>query len=252
MVGDTLRSLQDGRTQFERLAVHDFGQPRDFRDELILRFNSAWWIRAVEIRPSGQQWSGADAFRLIRATIDGEPVDSSGAISIRPGPDSLVVIVTYEFTTMGATANYVVGVTPTWGDPRTSAIRLAGLPRPVHAAWQSAVFTVSRPSRPGLHHLIFAMAAEGSAEHLLSQTNWTAGEPVWGDGNDLADLPLESIERLRRENRVESIGLLRAAYRTRLGHLWSGDSVLPELDLPRDAFLPEGFVGGAIGVRVPE
>lgn len=252
VAGDSVRPLEEGRTQFEKLAVYGFASSGDYRDELTLRFSGAWWVRAVEVRPSGQQWSGADAFRLIRATVDGESVDSSGAVTLRPGHDSLVVVVTYEFTTMGATANYVLGVTPTWGDPRTSGIRLAGLPRPVHAGWQSAVFTVSRPDGPGLHHLVFAMAAEGSAEHLLSQTNWTAGDPVWGDGNDLADLPLDKIERLRRENRVRSVGLLRAAYRTRLGHLWSGDSVLPELDLPRDAFLPEWFVGGAIGVRVPE
>lgn len=189
VTGDPLRRTEQGRAQFERLSVPGAVRPENGSPGVEFRFSGPWWLRPVRVHPTGVVWENQDTFRLIRASVDGTPVPPDGEISITTTGDSLLVVVTFEFSATYATANYVVGATPTWGDPRRSGVRLAGLPRPVRAAWQTVGFRVARPATPGRHHIIFAMDAEGSAEHVLSQTNWTAGEPVWGDGNDLAMLP---------------------------------------------------------------
>jgi len=132
----------------------------------------------------------------------------------------LEVELTFSYTTPETTVNYVVGAGPTWLDPQTSVIRLAGLPRPIIDAWQTVEFEVSAARRPGHHHLLLLFRAEDSVDHLFSATNWAAGPPVWGDGNDLTTVITEAqVQELRREGVFQFDRYLQGRYRTQQAQL---------------------------------
>lgn len=44
------------------------------------------------------------------------------------------------------------------------------------------------PSQLGIYRLMFAFGAQLEGFYVASSTNWTIGQPVWDDGNDIADL----------------------------------------------------------------
>jgi len=199
--GDTVISLLDGRAQFARLSIRpdSLTVAREVpSEEPALQIIGPPFTRSV-LSTIGGAWRSrdVDGWRVIRAEVNGTILNDSLRYSVASGDDSLRVALTYEFTTRGATSNYVVGAGPTWMPRESSTIRLAGLPRPVRDAWQTVNFVLPSPKAEGRHFVILAMGAEASVEHLFSQTNWTIGIPVWNDGNDLVDLSPDAISRLR-------------------------------------------------------
>ena len=256
--GDAVRSLSAGRAQFESLVIEVTTAEREATSLWTLRFASHWWVRAVTVVPLGQTQASPDRFRLIRVVVDGDTVSPDGEVVLRSPGDSLTVEATFEFTASNPTANYVVGAAPTWGDPARSVVRLAGLPRPVVDVWQTVTFRVAAPSDPSRQAIVFAMDVEGSVEHVFSQTNWAAGEPVWGDGNDLVSLPSSRLEQLRRDGHVASAGMLFRRYRTPLGMLGGRPAQTegvppsatagPARPLPK-GYVPKDVLGGVVWVR---
>ena len=67
---------------------------------------------------------------------------------------------------------------------------------------RSAPVHVVAPRQPGTYRLIFVFQAEPTVEHILSATNWTAGRPVWGDGNDVARWSPEQLAAADRAGQV--------------------------------------------------
>jgi hypothetical protein len=193
--GDTLRQTDSGRVQFERLSLRPDAPPdANTRAVPTMVFRGPWWVRSVEVELSGVTWpDGRDHFRVVRAVSNGRPVGPDHVVYLAPGEDTLAMALTFEFTASDATANYVLGAGPTWLPRESSVLRLAGLPRPVHNAWQTVRFAVPAPPTPGRYPLIIAMRADDSVNHLFSGTNWVLGAPVWNDGNDLHDL--NSVDR---------------------------------------------------------
>ena len=197
--GDTSRRLVDGAVQFEELGVLYPPMtkiPDEFRAP-ALRFSASgivWGSRRVAVR--GADVGAQTAFRMLRTVINGAAVDSDAVVGVVEG-DSIDVQLTFEYTTNSATANYVVAAAPNWVPAPEATIRLAGLPRPVQGAWQTVRFTLP-PAPAGHRHLIVLFGAEDSADHLLSATNWTVGLPIWGDGNDLVNLPQDRVHAFRR------------------------------------------------------
>lgn len=219
LTGDTIIAIEDGRAQFTKLVLTDFVldssggglTPVPQR----LRFHGSGLIVGTSTLIHGMVGATSDGIRIIRASINGQELDSTLTARI-PAGTPLQVELTFSYTTPATTVNYVVGAGPTWLDPRTSVIRLAGLPRPVIDAWQSVEFDVPASPSPGHHHLLILFRAEDSVDHLFSATNWAMGAPIWGDGNDIAATVTEAqVQALRRDGHFSYDLYLQSPYRTK-------------------------------------
>jgi len=201
LVGETVRRTVNGRVQYEGVAwlrgpVESVGRP------VQVDFHGPWWVRSARVEIPGSSTAvSQDAFEIISLKANGEPVSSDYIVSARAG-DSIRFDLTFEYTTVHPTANYIVGAMPTWGRRETSAIRLAGLPRPVVDAWRTVSFTVAAPGRAGEQYVIILMELEDTVDHLFSGTSWTTGAAVWNDGNDFLDQPRSVFEELRLSGRA--------------------------------------------------
>jgi len=213
--GDTARLSEGGRVQFEALTLSPD------REELLppdappvqLTFRGPWWMRKATIDLPGLWWRGKwDHFRVVKASVNGRAITPGSVASLQPGEDSVVVVMTIEFSTRVATANYVLGAAPLWLPRETSVVRVAGLPRPVIDAWSTVRFAVPAPSEPGRHAIIMAMGADDSVDHFFSGTTWLVGSPRWYDGNDLHDLRVDQRAHLRDSGWVFLSGALTAQY----------------------------------------
>lgn len=56
--------------------------------------------------------------------------------------------------------------------------------------------TFTAPEAPGEYFIVVLAGPEEGEQFLLSGTNWVMREPVWGDGNDVADWPRETLRRV--------------------------------------------------------
>lgn len=208
--GDTIVPLRSGVANFRAL-TYSLDSTVSDADQIRMEFSGPRFTRAATTPIRGLSMSFVrDAFRLVGASVDNVPVSDS-LVHRLPLADSIDVSVTFEYTTVRATANYVVGASPSWGVPSRDVVRLAGLPRPVQGAWRTVRFKLPPPRSVGTHHLLVLFGAEGDAALLFSNTNWTAGLPVWGDGNDALDAGYEAFERLRTEGELWLPGSMRVA-----------------------------------------
>jgi DNA-binding SARP family transcriptional activator len=205
LVGETIRRTENGRVQYEGIGwlrgpVEDVGRP------VHVDFRGPWWVRSARVEIPGSSTAvSQDAFQVISLKANGEPVSSDYIISAAAG-DSIRFELTFEYTTVHPTANYIVGAMPTWGRRERSAIRLAGLPRPVVDAWRTVSFTVEAPGRAAEQYVIILMELEDTVDHLFSGTSWTRGAPVWNDGDDFLDQPRTVFEELRLSGRAVIAG----------------------------------------------
>lgn len=225
LVGDTVVVASGGRAQFRNLAL--LGATPDLADRPVhLSFSGPWYVRRSVAQVTGLSTGfQLDDFRVVEISVNGQALTDS--LRLRAGlQDTLRFDLTFEYTTTHATANYVVGAMPTWGPRERSAIRLAGLPRPVHRAWRTVTFSVAPPSQPGAEHVIILCEMEDTVDHLFSNTSWQAGAAIWGDGNDIPDLPFEILETLRTTGQMVVPGHRRVAYETRQAEIRVGDDIV--------------------------
>jgi len=159
----------------------------------------------------------------MRLVVNNVLVDSSAPLRVPVG-GTLRFDLTFEFTSTIATANYVVGAAPLWMPRENATIRLAGLPRPVHHAWQTVNFTAPPSMRPGRSRVVILMGADDSVEHLFSLTQWTVGAPRWNDGNDVHDFTVETLWELR-VNGVTFVDQLQADYQGQQREVHVGSTV---------------------------
>ena len=247
IVGDTLRQTVGGRLQFEQLALRRGPRELPPRD-VGLQFEGPWYLRGLRVHPTGLNTAQvSDEFRLVSLTVNGRPVPDSLVIEANLR-DSLRFDLTFEYTTVQATANYIVGAMPLWAPREHASIRLAGLPRPVFRAWRSVTFAVAPPDRPGEHHLVVLMDLEDTVEHMFSSTNWQVGAPRWYDGNDVPDLGHEVFEALRRDGRATFTGRARARYRVSQGGFRAGDAI-QDRNIGADSVPVDHLVGRALRIR---
>ncbi len=224
--GDSVVGLRDGMHQFEDLVVEpDSARPPPRADEWRIDVSGPWYVRSASVRIRGP---GAvdqkDGFRPVRLRVAGGQGVGPMHVRARLG-DTLRFDLTFEYSTTGATANYIVAGTPTWGDRRASVLRLAGLPSPVQNAWRTVTFSVPPPPI-GMHHVVILFALEDEAAHALSATNWAVGEPIWFDGNDVVDLPPDAFEALRVSGHLTIPRYLERFYQGRLPELRVGKRII--------------------------
>ncbi len=82
--------------------------------------------------------------------------------------------------------------TPSWGDPASSWRLIQGWVGDGQSVF-SATLRLTSPQVPGTYHIVFAFQLETNGASVASATNWAGGEPVWGDGNDIADFNRQQI-----------------------------------------------------------
>lgn len=225
--GDSVGTLRHGRYQFERLVMQrDARAPAPVPEAWRVEVRGPWYVRRASTRLRGVGSSVTeDAFRPVALRVSTGAV--VGPMHVRvPLGDSLRFDLTFEYTTIEATANYLVGASAVWGDRRTSVIRLAGLPSPVTAAWRTVTFVVPPPPDTGMHHVVILLGREDRADFLFSSTNWMVGRPIWFDGNDVVDQPPAVLERLRGEGRLMVPRYLTQAYPGQLPDVRVGTRIL--------------------------
>jgi len=255
LIGDTIIDIEDGHAQFPRLSPVAFATDSSGGGfvpvQQRLRFTGSGLILGTSSVIHGMIGPLQEGIRIIRAEINGQALDSSLVARVPVGTP-LKVELTFSYTTSNTTANYVVGAGPTWLDPATSVIRIAGLPRPIVDAWQTVEFEVPAAMRPGHHHIIIVFRAEDSVEHLFSATNWAAGLPVWGDGNDLVTaLTKSEVQTLRRDGVIQYRGYMMRRYLTQQAQGTFGGRRLIRYYEP-DQNVPTPLQGAAIEIDFVE
>jgi DNA-binding SARP family transcriptional activator len=246
--GDSSRRTINGVAQFERLAVpRPPAQPVPQPVHLLV--SGPWYVRSVRVPITGLLTADvADVFRVTAAEVNGVSLGDSLIVRVAPG-DSLRVDLTFEYTTVNPTSNYLVGAAALWVPRERASIRIAGLPRPVREGWRHVTFAEKAPSRPGDYYIVILFHLEDTVEHLFSSTSWSHGAPLWYDGNDIHDEPPEFFEALRRDGVATAREVLRRPLKTRLGDIRLGDSLLAGHVSP-SASGARHHVGRAILVRV--
>jgi hypothetical protein len=73
---------------------------------------------------------------------------------------------------------------------------------PVRRNIQDVAIDLIAPATAGHYWVLVMIDAEPSGGYGLSRTNWTVGEPIWDDGNDVAALPDSIIRQANREGHV--------------------------------------------------
>lgn len=77
------------------------------------------------------------------------------------------------------------------------------------------VLDMTAPTQPGSYWLVWAQAAEPSAQWIFSRTNWACGTPIWGDGNDLLQVPDSVLRNAWGGGRIMGTRLLCPDHRPR-------------------------------------
>ncbi len=111
------------------------------------------------------------------------------------------------YHTTWSNATVFLGEAATWERRETDTVSVRSLVTPLDEGVVRALVSRVAPSRPGRYFLIWAMGAETRAAFLFSQTNWTCGNPIWRDGNDLQDLPIDSLRATARRGTYTGAGV---------------------------------------------
>lgn len=106
-----------------------------------------------------------------------------------PAGTALRGVMQLQYSSHYALAVLWLGITPSWGDPRTSGWEALQLTTPARLEVVDVPVSVALPSTPGRYWLMLVAGPEPSGGYLLSATNWIVGAPRWDDGNEIATLP---------------------------------------------------------------
>jgi DNA-binding SARP family transcriptional activator/DNA-binding HxlR family transcriptional regulator len=186
--GVTMSRLVDGRATFPNLRLEPSGNetviPRGYRLRFDVRGVPPVFSDSLFTTSFGRgAWSN---LRLVDGTLVGQSVDAKHRIvTVHPG-DRLVGRVRLDFTTRWGSAAVMLGMTPTWGEPRREFQEITALASPSLHGLIEAPVDLTAPDRPGHYAIIFAFGAEARVDWIFSGTNWKAGTPKWDDGNDVA------------------------------------------------------------------
>ncbi len=117
-----------------------------------------------------------------------------------------VVELDLRYTSPWMSASVMLAGVPSWGDPATSWIELGSFATPARNATRFTMVPITAPAKPGRYRLLLVLGAESDAAHIASGTNWAAGAPRWGDGNDIAHWGEAEISLARRTGHVSFEG----------------------------------------------
>ncbi len=168
----------DGRATFNDLSVTGEGPVQ-------LRF-SARGLRGIVSRPINVA-DGKPTLRFISGSINGQNLTPQmRRVVVRRG-ELIAGNVLLEYSSYWGSASVILGAAALWGDREKNFLDLAPLFTPAENQPRRASIRFTAPETPGIYHIVFAFDAEGSVEDFMSGTNWRLPDPIWNDGNDIAD-----------------------------------------------------------------
>ncbi|HUR00755.1 MAG TPA: AAA family ATPase [Gemmatimonadaceae bacterium] len=184
LLGTRSVAARDGRAVFSDISLGK-SPPLTSTHGTVLRFKSRG-LTSVQSSEFNVP-NGHSTLRLVAAVINGQVLSPSHRQLVVKRGEQIEGTVKLEYSSFWASASVILGVTATWGDRARNFIDLAPLTTPVVNQPRRAAITFKAPDKPGTYHIVFAFDAEGNVEDFISGTNWKLPEPVWNDGNDIAD-----------------------------------------------------------------
>lgn len=109
-----------------------------------------------------------------------------------------------EYSSYWGSASVILGAAALWGDRKTNFLDLAPLFTPAEDQPRRTRIRFTAPETPGIYHIVIAFDAEGSVEDFMSGTNWRLPEPIWNDGNDIADWTPEQLAQAKAHGWADS------------------------------------------------
>ena len=129
-------------------------------------------------------------------TLNSIPLDATDpVVKVAPGQPIVGVIpIDLIYSEHGSSQAVPLVVTPTWGMHSTSYVPIfVGLPSPPlisHFEWSADLVA---PLLKGEYLIVFAAAEQMDTASVASGTMAVDDAPIWGDGNDIADLTEEEL-----------------------------------------------------------
>ncbi len=184
LVGTTVAKLVEGHATFDRVTFRDgtaSGQTLRFTAKGLPPLRHT--LRPME----------AAALHLERGVLNGQILSPESPVVILRQGEQVTGELFFRYDAFWAASSVILVAVPTWGAKESSFVTLAAVSTPTAGAGLRQPVVIEGPQAPGEYHLLFAFAAEPDGRWIASGTNWKIGEPIWGDGNDLADLSRDSI-----------------------------------------------------------
>jgi hypothetical protein len=145
---------------------------------------------------------GRATARLLDGTLNGQRTKGGSARIEVPRSTMISGVVQMEYNAPWAAASVWVSTTPTWGRARDLGRELQPIATPVRRDVVDVPIDVVAPATPGHYWILVVMDAEPSGGYALSRTNWTMGEPIWDDDNDVASFADSTIRRANNDGSV--------------------------------------------------
>ncbi|MBM3216166.1 sigma-70 family RNA polymerase sigma factor, partial [Candidatus Poribacteria bacterium] len=157
------------------------GHPAYF-DDMRLDVKPTGSLRPVVFEPYPQD--PEESLRLVAGSINGAPVPTDRVLLVRP-TEAVEGWLDLDVTnTSGPNGDYYVVTVPGWGDRTRNYASVAKVPPGTHRVRAPVRFDA--PDREGEYYFWTVGGAQTEAMFIASTTSWVNGEPVWGDGNDVA------------------------------------------------------------------
>lgn len=140
---------------------------------------------------------------LLNGTINNQKIDPNNrTIIVNPGDHIIGNITTQYTSTYGSNAVMVFAHTPSFGDPAQQCVFDGNFATPDTNIKKFNIDNYA-PTVPGTYHIIFAFRGEYTGQQVCSSTNWAYGNPVWYDGNDLANISQSLIDYANINGRAQ-------------------------------------------------
>ncbi len=160
---------------------------------------------AIELVVESTDFGDASSLELRGGAVNEVPVGADQQRVRVPAGDSINGEVRLGWSSAWPEGTRVpMGMTTTWGSAAQSVSPLGTAGDPI-AGERVISISETAPEELGLHRLIFAFRADEGLGAVFSMTDGRFGEPVWGDGNDIAGWGLQQIEQARQEGRATGI-----------------------------------------------
>jgi DNA-binding SARP family transcriptional activator len=188
----TASILMGGEARMDSSGLAIFGALRMRTTDTIvpIRFEAPGHLPVTADLPiRGQSRRQQATVRLLEGRIASQVVRGRNArITVARGAP-INGVMQVQYSSDYRAASVWLAVTPSWGDPKTVGRDIVAVTTPVRENVMDVGVEYVAPDLPGRYWILLVLAAEDSGGFILSRSNWTMEQPLWGDGNDVASLP---------------------------------------------------------------
>ena len=141
--------------------------------------------------------------RLVNGIINGQSISPQNrTVTVDAGASISGQFTVQINSTFSPNAAMAMGLTPNWGTHAVSFVPLPGFTNPITDQTRNITVSLTAPSTPGTYYIIIAFNTENTAAQVMSCTNWLVSNPVWGNGDDVADWTPTTIAEANANGRA--------------------------------------------------